>query len=90
MNTQEGNKLIGDFMGKSFKDPLNYMYDKSWDWLMPVVEKISKLSPLNIDMSSWGAKIRLSDAGLVVKDENLIVAIWTSVVKYIQWYNQNK
>ncbi len=40
VSTEEGNAIISKFMGKKFKDPLNYMYDKSWDWLMSVVEKI--------------------------------------------------
>ena len=51
----EGNKLIAGFMGH----PLEYEYDRpspsnkkvkvklkyhsSWDWLMPVVEKMSKI-----------------------------------------------
>jgi hypothetical protein len=50
-----GNKDIADFMGWDIKDPMSlptsiqqpvydncwfYKFDKSWDWLMPVVEKI--------------------------------------------------
>ena len=31
------NKLIAEFMGLSGR--CNGKYDKSWDWLMPVVEK---------------------------------------------------
>ena len=47
MNTQENNKLIAEFMG--YKNPSNasdiwYHYDTSWDWLMPVVEKILDIS----------------------------------------------
>jgi hypothetical protein len=50
-----GNKDIADFMGWDIKNPMSlpksiqqpiydncwfYKFDKSWDWLMPVVEKI--------------------------------------------------
>ena len=53
MNTQENNKLIAEFMDKDVallesvgiekytSDELKY--HTSWDWLMPVVEKIESL-----------------------------------------------
>jgi hypothetical protein len=55
MNTQENNKLIAEFMGLVVSDRENYTselhtnvdadlkYNTSWDWLMPVVEKIENL-----------------------------------------------
>ena len=54
MNTQENNKLIAEFMGYTFvngvyespKDEFHIdemLYDTSWNWLMPVVEKIESL-----------------------------------------------
>ena len=59
MNTTENNKLIAEFMGlepynlKYIKHPffkrekeihvVNLKYHTSWDWLMPVVEKIESL-----------------------------------------------
>ena len=44
----KNNKLIGDFMdirstGLSVYKESAYKYHESWDWLMPVVEKIEKL-----------------------------------------------
>jgi hypothetical protein len=51
----ENNKLIAEFMGKKwhkefFKDVciispsnISYKFHTSWDWLMPVVEKIESL-----------------------------------------------
>ena len=44
-NKMKDNKLIGDFMdirstGLSIYKESAYRYHDSWDWLMPVVEKI--------------------------------------------------
>jgi hypothetical protein len=36
-----GNQLIAEFM--EYKGGLQYMYKISWNWLMPVVEKISTI-----------------------------------------------
>jgi hypothetical protein len=46
MNTQENNKLIAEFLGKDHE--LNQCiaapnFHKSWDWLMPVVERINNI-----------------------------------------------
>ena len=53
MNIQENNKLIAEFMGEPIEidyegTPLydgwkDLEYHESWDWLMPVVEKINTL-----------------------------------------------
>tara|TARA_R110002012_G_C11212595_1_gene561411 strand:+ start:199 stop:525 length:327 start_codon:yes stop_codon:yes gene_type:complete len=41
------NKLIAEFMGYVYEDdilvPEEPQYDTSWDWLMPVVEKIEEI-----------------------------------------------
>jgi len=42
---EQNNKLIAEFMGDTHKSVLNIGkvykdYSKSWDWLMPVVQKI--------------------------------------------------
>ena len=51
-NNIENNKLIAKFMGVYSEENgydytkignLGAMYDKSWDWLMPVIEKIQDL-----------------------------------------------
>lgn len=61
-------------------DPLRIQhlrYDKSWDWLMPVVEKISKAKPMNqawYDVSS----------PLVRAD---IHVVHNRVVEFIKWHN---
>lgn len=47
----EGNRLIAEFMGKTYHPNLEKIssindlyYHSSWDWLMPVLEKISRIT----------------------------------------------
>jgi hypothetical protein len=97
MNTIENNKLIAEFMG--YKNPSNasdiwYHYDTSWDWLMPVVEKIEALGytfeknyqPIDRD---WQC--------LIVKGNDILHqefnrkslnAAHYVVVEFIKWYNE--
>jgi|TARA_R110000764_G_scaffold69413_5_gene143676 hypothetical protein len=51
----KNNKLIGDFMdirstGLSVYKESAYKYHESWDWLMPVVERIGDENLLSIDI----------------------------------------
>ena len=73
----EGNKLIGDFMEQMMLD-VNVLYvfselpiekyprkfHYSWDWLMPVIEKIDKLYwrgfPILVNIGSSGAIISIN------------------------------
>lgn len=36
--------IIGEFMGKAFGNPLNYMYDKDWNYLMEACKKFDRLN----------------------------------------------
>lgn len=106
----EGNKLIAEFMGlwesekgylynpqfeRGFKvDELQY--DLSWDWLMPVVEKIEEL---NYDVNILGG------AWCIIKDvdpdrsegEEIIdtsglskhQATYKACIEFIKWHNEN-
>lgn len=78
-------------------------FDTSWDWLMPVVEKIANTTikgtpPMNSDQL---VRIEIV-AGGYVKIENLrdtpiftnvsqrgslINAVYAAVIQFIQWYN---
>ena len=110
----EGNKLIAKFMGHSQDDHLYGMviddkyytytlmkYHSSWDWLMPVVEKINNIGSKSsvVLMGSLGQyRVQLfhsgrirgqSPQGIGVSD-SFIEATWFAVVAFITWYNQNK
>ena len=118
--TQESNRMIAEFMGgKRFQNEgwlierVNGMpkdkglqYHTSWDWLMPVVEKISKTiikghPPFNSDQY---VRVEICPNGYV-KIENLrdtpintnvsiegslIAAVYKAVTQFITWYNTTK
>lgn len=89
----EGNRLIAEFMGLrigvdkySYRvgatEPLHEKhldYHKSWDWLIPVVEKIGNLSKKK-NKQLWG---NIVFALRLVKKEE----IYKEVIEYIKWYN---
>lgn len=115
----EGNKLIAEFDGMyclneyamfahegAPKTPVYYkdmLHHSSWDWLMPVVEKI-----IEIDITpapNWrGYRIEIVPRGYVKISGfpmqkihtnvsvcgSLIIAVWKAVVEFIKYYNENK
>lgn len=102
----ENNKLIAEFMGTNTKNPAFHKhgiklckYDSSWDWLMPVVDKIERLGYVFISDSA----IRIIDfnkrgptgfliafSSLATLDQTRMNATYTSCLQFINWYNQNK
>ena len=94
MNTQDNNKLIAEFMGINVGEYTSYpeesptqyavvdlQYHTSWDWLMPVVEKVFVLSE---DEEAWRMDI---ESGLTTLN---IDETYRAVVEFIKWYNKNK
>ena len=100
----EGNKLIAEFHGKYNTKwhtigafPENQLkYHSSWDWLMPVVEKIESLDVWVIIKN----RICVLDGVFMKADgnnkeyysdsqrkESKIEACWLEVVKFIEVYN---
>jgi hypothetical protein len=98
----EGNKLIRKFLNPEYDILEDWVlmndnigtrwhisvekFHSSWDALMPVVEKIGKISPYIIHENG----IRISDAGITYKRHPTIEAVWSGVVLYIQLYNKTK
>ena len=82
------NVLIAEFMGWVYEDdtPLVELppYHKSWEWLMPVVEKISDIKSWSINATlEWLSESQDRD-GLYTKED-----VYESVVEFINQYNNN-
>lgn len=114
----ENNKLIADFMdypesGKKNKDPYYYAmkhcydnnamkYHSSWDWIMPVVLKISEpeIEDDRVIREPCDFAIRYKNCELECSDEDdsfefslptgadtKMEAVYLCVIEYIKWYN---
>lgn len=95
---KENNRLIAEFMDRDKahdKRDKIYHYHSSWDWLMPVVEKIinDRSSCCTFSGKDYLPKLSFS----MLDDErhpfqgesenSLKEACFQAVVKYIKWYN---
>ena len=72
----DNNKLIAEFMGLSGK--CNGKYDKSWDWLMPVVQKC-----FDTQEPSEGQYYFINESLLTMDIE----VVYDRVVEFIKQYN---
>lgn len=92
-----GNKLIAEFMKKGKIHPNDLKYHSSWDWLMPVVEKIEQRFIDNQDAES-GFSIRIEAYLCVIEgmlgnqisegfEDKKILSVWKAIVDFIEWYN---
>lgn len=73
-------------------------YHKSWDWLIPVIEKIEKQGCI-IQVSFSGitnCKITVGNFKEPIitvantESQDSMKAIYTAVIEYIKWYNNEK
>lgn len=90
------NDLIADFIGdERQKFDWNYLYDTSWDCLMPAIEKICKLWRENVDQYNtpppeqreWdrqGSKVGMLSIDCGIKAAHIVV------VGFIKWHNKQK
>tara|TARA_R110000772_G_scaffold209931_4_gene320477 strand:+ start:598 stop:1266 length:669 start_codon:yes stop_codon:yes gene_type:complete len=87
--------LADGFDQKHFYEPSQMEYDTSWDWLMPVVEKIESGGTFIIFKSANLLHIETDgNEGMIVKpiriEKKSIDAYYKLVVQFIQWYNNQK
>jgi len=89
----KNNKLIAEFMGLPYKEQ-ELSYDFSWNWLMPVVEKIESLR--NPDGNAYRFTIDMCNAQ--IEETNIeilggaykIDVVYKAVVEFVKYYNLNK
>lgn len=75
-----------------FWSPSGLEYHSSWDWLMPVVEKIEglKFTVKIIDRACFISTYpETIIAGRRIEGTK-IKAVWLAIVEFIKWYNQSK
>lgn len=117
MSIEETNRLIAEFMDNPIPKSAvkccnshNYIhnnhlleckYNSSWDWLMPVLEKIEKMgvsteihyfagtkfNAAGYMASLLGYSSMVSTYDSSTQTENKITAVYKAVVKFIQYYN---
>jgi len=80
----------------------NWAYHKSWDWLMPVVDKIETLfdGSINVKMDcidcviSTGSQYAMAfpekDFHIESREDNRFKALYNGIVKFIDAYNERK
>tara|TARA_R100000773_G_scaffold19589_1_gene17598 strand:- start:852 stop:1127 length:276 start_codon:yes stop_codon:yes gene_type:complete len=89
MELTNNNKLIAEFMNHEYRcDAHGNTYHNSWDWLMPVVERIESL----------GYWVNRNDGDVTIYNKNDIVVItpmssggidmmYKAVIEFINQYN---
>lgn len=103
----KGNILIAEFMGKTISNSglgivapagfdLFFNYHGSWDWLMPVVEKIENLYPhgYRFTISSTFVRVHTCKGGKhdnwdeynCTVFEGKLKCTWHAVVEFIKWH----
>ncbi len=66
-------------------------YHLSWDWLMPVVEKIESLLLSDIEIEGKACKCQpLNNVKILSVANSKIEAVWCVVVDFIKWNNEQK
>jgi len=98
----QGNRLITEFMefeisenGNCFKCPNQKGWilipdTLSWNWLMPVVEKIDKtvLDGMELCTVIEGESCTVLGTPVFCEGKTKLEATWLAVVKFIKWYNK--
>jgi len=101
MKIVENNILVAEFMGEemggpgfalgffiddAFIDFWELKYNKSWDWLMPVINKIYSMNSYYKYIEETA---RLMVDNKIETNTTDIEKTFDDVVKFIKWYNED-
>ena len=102
-NHESGNRIIGKFDGREEGYDEHgkwqpFQYHTSWSWLMPVVEKIDGMDTAAVDcrltIERHECRIYYNTVGMIyewaIAGNSKIDSVWSSVVRFINWYNTQK
>jgi len=113
---KDGNKLIAEFMGAEIlemagmvycvfsktKQPwvTDLKYHESWDWLMPVVEKIETVEGFDMNEIQYHTESGHSMTIYMDSDDyaqqrrvyakSKIEAAYKAIVEFIEWHNEQQ
>lgn len=79
------NDLYNTYGWMSYENLDKMLYHSSWDWLMPVINKIYE--------SDWYYKWKDTSGQFekeVFINTKFIETTWEQVVEFIKWYNENR
>lgn len=66
-------------------------FNSSWDWLMPVVEKIEKTKQADVIIHAKNlVQISYNKETKAYFYDSLLENVWLACIEFIKWYNQNK
>lgn len=69
---------------------LGLEFDKSWDWLMPVVEKIEKMEGVRVIIKGSRCRILAGKKVFSCHTISKLNSMYRVVVEFIEWYNKQK
>lgn len=91
----DGNNIIANFMGLTIPI-MTPAYYQSWDWLMPVVEKIEKSGHYGMEVSIIDKQCEIGTMGYQYsciafgKGDTKIESVWLACTEFIKWYNNEQ
>lgn len=89
---ETANHGIQDNSWKDKKGQNHYelLFHSSWDCLMPVVEKIGTIKPIELRFSV-APSCHIYGAGIKhAWEESQMKNIWLCCIEFIEWYNEQK
>lgn len=101
-NSSYKTKHIGTnlpFLGNKWRDWGDMKFDSSWDWLMPVVEKIAENYDFTIQFYAGDCNcycMKQTDSATDIPGighggfKPNIESVYRSVVAFVKWYAKNK